>query len=154
MVQETWRRTELAPSEVAQRSGVAVSALHFYERQGLITSRRTEGNQRRYRRAVLRRIAFIRASQRVGISLTDIREALETLPENRTPTREDWARLSAAWQKELDTRIQRLEMLRDNLTTCIGCGCLSIETCALANPHDQLSELGPGASGLEPDPGR
>lgn len=151
MAQAMWRRTELAPGDVAQRSGIAISALHFYERQGLITSRRTEGNQRRYRRDVLRRVAFIRASQRVGISLGEIREALATLPENRTPTREDWASLSAGWRRNLETRIQRLELLRDNLTTCIGCGCLSIETCALANPHDQLSDLGPGASGLEPN---
>lgn len=154
MAQATWRQAELTPGEAAQRSGVAVSALHFYERQGLIASRRTEGNQRRYRRAVLRRIAFIRASQRVGISLGEIREALDTLPENRTPTREDWARLSAEWHQDLETRIRQLEMLRDNLTTCIGCGCLSLQTCALANPHDELSELGPGASGLDPNPQR
>ena len=136
---------ELTPGEVAARSGVAVSALHFYERQGLIGSRRTAGNQRRYPRETLRRIAFIRASQRVGIPLADIRAALETLPEGKTPGREDWERLSTQWRDDLDRRIAHLVRLRDDLTTCIGCGCLSLDRCTLANPGDTLAERGPGA---------
>jgi MerR family transcriptional regulator, redox-sensitive transcriptional activator SoxR len=137
---------ELTPAQLSQRSGVAVSALHFYEREGLIASRRTSGNQRRYPRETLRRVAFIRISQQVGIPLRTIREALETLPDGRTPTRQDWARLSARWRCELDRRIDTLTKLRDELTGCIGCGCLSLSTCALANPGDRLGELGPGAA--------
>jgi MerR family transcriptional regulator, redox-sensitive transcriptional activator SoxR len=140
---------ELTPGDVAARSGIAVSALHFYERQGLIHSRRTAGNQRRYARETLRRIAFIRASQRVGIPLADIRAALETLPEGRTPGREDWERLSLRWRDDLDRRIAQLVRLRDDLTTCIGCGCLSLDRCALANPGDALAERGPGAHLLD-----
>ena len=136
---------ELTPGELAARGGVAVSALHFYERQGLIRSRRTAGNQRRYPRETLRRVAFIRVSQRVGIPLAEIRAALETLPEGRTPGREDWARLSARWRDDLDGRIAQLERLRDDLTSCIGCGCLSLDRCALANPDDALAARGPGA---------
>jgi MerR family transcriptional regulator, redox-sensitive transcriptional activator SoxR len=142
---------ELTVGEVATRSGVAVSALHFYERNGLISSTRTAGNQRRYTRDTLRRVAFIRASQRVGIPLAKIREALDRLPYERTPTRRDWARLSAAWRAELDTRIAQLQALRDDLTDCIGCGCLSLRTCRLANPSDMLADEGPGARRL-PDP--
>ena len=145
----TWNRAELTPGQLSQRSGVAISTLHFYERQGLIHSRRTSGNQRRYRRETLRRVAFIRASQRVGISLSEIREALETLPESRTPRRDDWERLSSRWRKDLDTRIEQLMRLRNELTNCIGCGCLSLETCALSNPHDELARLGPGAPRLD-----
>jgi MerR family redox-sensitive transcriptional activator SoxR len=141
-----WTVKELTPGQLSQRSGVAVSALHFYEREGLITSRRTSGNQRRYPRETLRRVAFIRVSQRVGIPLKTIREALDQLPEGRTPTRADWERLSTAWRADLDERIAALVALRDNLTGCIGCGCLSIAACALANPHDRLAELGPGAA--------
>jgi MerR family redox-sensitive transcriptional activator SoxR len=142
---------ELTVGEVAARSGVAVSALHFYERNRLISSTRTAGNQRRYTRDALRRVAFIRASQRVGIPLAKIREALDRLPDERTPTRRDWARLSAAWRAELDTRIAQLQALRDDLTDCIGCGCLSLRTCRLANPSDILADEGPGARRL-PDP--
>jgi len=135
---------ELTVGQVADRSGVAVSALHYYERQGLITSSRTAGNQRRYPRETLRRVAFIRASQRVGIPLARIREALAGLPHERPPTREDWARLSAAWRNELDGRIADLHALRDNLTECIGCGCLSLQSCRLMNPRDVLGRRGPG----------
>ncbi|NGN67500.1 redox-sensitive transcriptional activator SoxR [Streptomyces sp. A7024] len=141
--------TEATIGELADRSGVPHSALRFYEREGLISSRRTSGNQRRYSRDTLRRVAFIRAAQRVGIPLADIRDALALLPEERTPTREDWARLSENWRDELNDRISRLERLRDNLTLCIGCGCLSIDACALANTGDRLGErFGPGARGL------
>lgn len=138
------RTHDLAPGEVARRAGVAVSALHFYEREGLITSVRTVGNQRRYHRDVLRRIAFVRVSQGVGISLADIRAALATLPEGRTPTKADWSRLSRSWRATLDERISRLEKLRDTLDDCIGCGCLSMQSCRLANPGDTLSEYGDG----------
>ncbi|WP_017611594.1 redox-sensitive transcriptional activator SoxR [Nocardiopsis salina] len=135
---------ELTVGQVAERSGVAVSALHFYERKGLIHSRRTSGNQRRYRRDTLRRVSFIRISQRVGIPLARIRQALDQLPDNRTPTRTDWADLSAQWRDELDARIDQLPRLRDDLSDCIGCGCLSLSTCTLSNPDDQLSEDGTG----------
>lgn len=135
---------ELAVGQLAMRSGVAVSALHFYERQGLISSRRTAGNQRRYTRDTLRRIALIRIAQRVGIPLAAVREALAELPDSRTPTREDWQRLSERWRGELEERIHRLHQLRDNFTDCIGCGCLSIDRCGLANADDRLAENGPG----------
>uniref|UniRef100_A0AAU2JNF1 Redox-sensitive transcriptional activator SoxR n=1 Tax=Streptomyces sp. NBC_00049 TaxID=2903617 RepID=A0AAU2JNF1_9ACTN len=131
---------ELTVGQLSARSGAAVSALHFYEAKGLISSRRTSGNQRRYTRDALRRVAFVRAAQRVGIPLASIREALARLPEERTPTREDWARLSEAWRTELDERITRLGRLRDHLTDCIGCGCLSMETCALSNPDDAFGD--------------
>lgn len=144
-----WTAKELTPGQLSERSGVAVSALHFYEREGLISSRRTSGNQRRYRRDTLRRVAFIRISQRVGIPLAEIRAALATLPESRTPTRKDWARLSTQWHADLDRRIEQLIRLRDNLTGCIGCGCLSLRSCALANPHDRLGAAGPGARVLD-----
>lgn len=144
MTQPSWQRAELTPGELAARSGVAVSALHFYERQGLIRSRRTDGNQRRYPREMLRRVAFIRVSQRVGIPLAEIKAALDTLPEGRTPGREDWARLSALWRDDLDRRIEQLVRLRDDLTGCIGCGCLSLDRCALFNPEDRLGEQGTG----------
>jgi MerR family redox-sensitive transcriptional activator SoxR len=135
---------ELTVGQLARRSGVTVSALHFYEAQDLIRARRTAGNQRRYPREMLRRVAFIRASQRVGIPLARIRSALATLPAGRTPTPRDWARLSAAWREDLDDRISRLQHLRDRLTGCIGCGCLSLTTCRLANPDDILGNEGPG----------
>jgi MerR family transcriptional regulator, redox-sensitive transcriptional activator SoxR len=127
-----------------------VSALHFYEAEGLIRARRTTGHQRRYRRDTLRRLAFIRASQRVGIPLRVIKAALDGLPDNRTPNRGDWSRLSAAWRQDLDAKIAELEALRDNLSGCIGCGCLSIDRCRLANPADVLGERGPGAHNLFP----
>jgi MerR family transcriptional regulator, redox-sensitive transcriptional activator SoxR len=139
---------ELTVGQVAQRSGVSVSALHFYEAEGLIHSGRTAGNQRRYPREVLRRVAFIRASQSVGISLRRIRDALDRLPDGRTPSRRDWERLSAAWRVDLDDRIQRLQHLRDRLTGCIGCGCLSLGLCKLINPGDVLGEQGPGPHNL------
>jgi MerR family redox-sensitive transcriptional activator SoxR len=135
---------ELTVGQLARRSGVTVSALHFYEAQDLIWARRTAGNQRRYPREMLRRVAFIRASQRVGIPLARIRSALATLPAGRTPTPRDWARLSAAWREDLDDRISQLQHLRDRLTGCIGCGCLSLTTCRLANPDDILGSEGPG----------
>jgi len=135
---------ELAVGEVAKRSGVAVSTLHFYEAQGLISSRRTAGNQRRYPRQVLRRVAFIRASQGVGIPLRRIKAALDQLPDRRTPTRRDWERLSEDWRSELDDQIDRLQRLRDNLSGCIGCGCLSLDRCKLMNPGDILGRQGPG----------
>jgi MerR family redox-sensitive transcriptional activator SoxR len=127
---------------------VAVSALHFYEAEGLIASRRTAGNQRRYPRDTLRRVAFIRASQRVGIPLRAIKAALAQLPDKRTPTRTDWSRLSQSWRKDLDERIRRLEDLRDQLDGCIGCGCLSIDKCRLYNPDDVRGNEGPGARKL------
>ncbi|MET0457557.1 MAG: redox-sensitive transcriptional activator SoxR [Mycobacterium sp.] len=139
---------ELTPGELSHRSGVAVSALHFYEREGLIASRRTSGNQRRYARETLRRVAFIRMSQRLGIPLSRIREALASLPTDRVPTSKDWARLSAGWRADLDERIVHLQRLRDNLAGCIGCGCLSLKTCTLTNPGDVLAEHGPGAARL------
>lgn len=136
---------ELTIGQLSERSGVAVSALHFYEAKGLLSSRRTGGNQRRYARDSLRRVAFIRAAQRVGIPLAMVREALAQLPDARTPTRADWARLSAAWRGELDARIRQLTTLRDALSDCIGCGCLSMRRCMLANPGDVAATVGPGA---------
>jgi len=139
---------ELTVGQVAERSGVAVSALHFYEAQGLIASRRTAGNQRRYPREVLRRVAFIRVSQGVGIPLRRIKAALDQLPDGRTPTRGDWERLSQAWRDDLDDQIGRLQRLRDNLSGCIGCGCLSLGLCKLMNPDDILGRQGPGPRNL------
>jgi MerR family redox-sensitive transcriptional activator SoxR len=150
MTQVPGTTREMTVGQLAARSGVTVSALHFYEAQGLITARRTTGNQRRYPRAMLRRVAFIRASQRVGIPLSRIRSALDTLPAGRTPTRQDWARLSAGWRRDLDERISQLQDLRDRLTGCIGCGCLSITNCQLANPDDVLGRHGTGPRNLTP----
>jgi len=130
--------------QLAERSGVATSALRYYEEQHLISSERTAGNQRRYAQSTLRRVAFIRSAQRVGLSLDEIRAALSTLPEGRTPTRSDWTRLSRAWRARLDEQIARIERLRDNLDGCIGCGCLSLTACSLMNPGDILAEHGPG----------
>ncbi|AGZ46707.1 redox-sensitive transcriptional activator SoxR [Actinoplanes friuliensis] len=135
---------ELSVGELAARSGVAVSALHFFERQGLIASTRTAGNQRRYRRDTLRRVAFIRIAQRVGIPLKEVGAILALLPDNRTPTREDWARVSECWQAELDRRMRHLEQLRNDFTGCVGCGCMSIDRCPLINPNDKLGREGPG----------
>jgi MerR family redox-sensitive transcriptional activator SoxR len=140
----------LSVGQLSARSGVAVSALHFYEAQGLIYAQRSPGNQRRYARETLRRVGFIRASQAVGIRLRAIKEALEQLPEGRTPTRADWARLSARWQTDLDQRISELQSLRDRLSDCIGCGCLSIDRCRLTNPGDILGSEGAGARRLLP----
>ena len=136
--------------EVAARSGFAASALRFYEREGLITSARSVGGRRMYPRAVLRRLAFVRAARSVGLSLDEVREALATLPDSRTPTRADWARLSRTWRARLDEQIAALEALREGLTSCIGCGCLSLQRCALSNPGDQAGEAGPGARFLPP----
>jgi MerR family redox-sensitive transcriptional activator SoxR len=140
----------LTIGELSHRSGVSTSALRYYESQGLIGSERTSGNQRRYRRAVLRRVAFVRSAQRVGLTLEEIAEALGTLPEGRTPTRADWARLSRSWRPRIDAQIERLERLRDRLDGCIGCGCLSLKTCSLQNPEDEVAPRGPGAVYLEP----
>jgi len=141
----------LTPGEVARRSGVAVSALHFYERKGLIHSVRSSGNQRRYTRDVLRRVAVIKVAQRIGIPLAEIGRALAELPEGRTPNAHDWKRLSARWRQDLDERIRGLTQLRDQLDGCIGCGCLSINACRLRNPLDELSEEGAGPRLLEPE---
>jgi MerR family redox-sensitive transcriptional activator SoxR len=140
----------LTIGDLAARSGVAQSALRYYERLGLIRAARTGGNQRRYERAELRRVAFIRIAQQVGISLADIRTALESLPESRTPTKADWARLSATWRSKLDERIDLLTQLRDELTGCIGCGCLSLQRCRLYNPGDELAAQGTGAQRIIP----
>ena len=141
---------ELTVGRVAERSGVSVSALHFYEANGLITSARSAGNQRRYSRDTLRRVAFIRASQRVGIPLADIRQALDGLPQARTPNAEDWSRLAERWRERLDENIDQLIRLREDLASCIGCGCLSMTACRLTNNKDRLSSEGPGARRLMP----
>jgi MerR family redox-sensitive transcriptional activator SoxR len=135
----------LTIGELSARTGVAASALRFYEAEGLITATRTSGGQRRYTRDTLRRVSFMRIAQQVGLSLDDIRTALASLPENRTPTRRDWERLSSSWRPRLEERIQLLERLRDDLSGCIGCGCLSLTTCPLYNPDDVLAAKGPGA---------
>ncbi|GAB7034477.1 redox-sensitive transcriptional activator SoxR [Streptomyces sp. NPDC021749] len=151
MPQLPYKVHELTVGQLSARSGAAVSALHFYESKGLISSTRTAGNQRRYARDALRRVAFVRAAQRVGIPLAVIRDALAELPDERTPNRDDWARLSQVWRTELDERISQLVELRDRLTDCIGCGCLSLERCGLSNPDDNLGEGGPGARRLRVD---
>jgi len=144
-------RRSLSVGQVAERSGVAVSAIHFYETKGLISSWRSAGNQRRYSRSVLRRIAIIKVAQRAGIPLASIREAFASLPRERTPTAADWHWLSSQWAAELDTRIRCLTQLRDQLDNCIGCGCLSLDSCPLRNPADKLAALGPGPRLLEND---
>ena len=136
---------QLSIGEVARRSGVAPSALRFYEHRGLIASTRTDGNQRRYDRSVLRRIALVQAGRAAGISLVEIRAALAGLPTSRTPSRRDWERLSHRWRDDLDARIETLQALRERLTTCIGCGCLSIDKCDLLNPDDEAAAHGAGA---------
>ncbi|HET8581615.1 MAG TPA: redox-sensitive transcriptional activator SoxR [Jatrophihabitans sp.] len=138
----------LTVSDVARRSGFAPSALRFYEREGLVRATRTSGNQRRYERNVLRRLAFIRAARNVGLSLDEVAAALATLPDGRTPTRADWARLSRSWRHRLDDQIRALQRLRDGLDSCIGCGCLSLKTCAMQNPSDVAATRGPGAAYL------
>jgi len=141
---------ELSVGEVAARSGVAVSTIHFYEAKGLIRGWRSAGNQRRYPRGVLRRVAIIKVAQRAGVPLADIAEALAHLPQDRPPSRDDWAALSAAWKADLDARIQRLTRLRDQLGDCIGCGCLSLGACPLRNPEDALGREGAGPRLLDP----
>lgn len=137
------------PSQLAHRSGVSISALHFYERHQLIHSQRTSGNQRRYPRDTLRRLAVIRAAQQFGVPLASIREAFATLPEGRTPTAADWTQLSAQWQATLDIRIATLLRLRDHLGGCIQCGCLSLEHCQLFNPGDAAGHTQPGTNALQ-----
>ncbi|MCZ8113338.1 MAG: redox-sensitive transcriptional activator SoxR [Alphaproteobacteria bacterium] len=139
----------LGVGDVAQRCGVAVSTLHFYESQGLIRSQRSGGNHRRYPRAVLRRVAVIKVAQRLGVPLAEVAQALAALPDGRTPTARDWARLSARWRDQLDQRITQLTRLRDDLDGCIGCGCLSLRSCRLRNPGDELADQGDGARLLE-----
>ncbi len=135
----------LSIGEVAARAGLTPSALRFYETEGLIAASRTGRGQRRFKRDVLRRIAFVRVAQRVGLTIDEIRDALRTLPDSRTPTKADWERLSRAWRPRLDEHIAVLERLRDQLTSCIGCGCLSFRVCALYNPEDTAARFGAGA---------
>ncbi|MDN5725768.1 MAG: redox-sensitive transcriptional activator SoxR [Propionibacteriales bacterium] len=135
----------LKPGQLAERAGVAVSTLHYYESLGLITSRRTAGNRREYRRDTLRVLAFIRASQRVGISLDRISDALASLPDEGLPTKKDWARISRDWEDDLNERIDHLTALRDKFSNCIGCGCLSLKSCPYSNPDDILGADGKGA---------
>jgi len=142
-------RLELTVGEVARRAGVPVSALHFYEAEGLISSRRSAGNQRRFPRGILRRVAIIKVAQRAGVSLKEIKEALARLPQDRAPTPADWIEMSAGWRDSLDDRIRRLVAIRDQLTSCIGCGCLSLSVCPLRNPGDQLGLNGSGARLIE-----
>lgn len=141
---------DLTIGDTAARSGFATSALRYYEREGLITGTRTSGGQRRYHRDVLRRLAFIRAASNIGLSLDEVREALDSLPSGRVPTRADWTRLSRTWRSRLDEQIRGLEQLRDGLDSCIGCGCLSLKRCALYNPGDVVAARGPGARLLSP----
>ena len=142
----------LSAGQLAARSGVAVSTVHFYEAKGLIKSWRSTGNQRRYSRDVLRRVAIIKIAQRLGLTLSMIKQAIDSLPAGRTPTAKDWKRLSAEWRRELDRRIGLLQKLRGQLDSCIGCGCLSLKTCQLRNPLDTMSEQGSGPRLLEDDP--
>ena len=142
--------TQLTIGHLSERSGVATSAIRFYESRGLIHSVRTTGNQRRYEQSTLRRVSFIKAAQRIGLTLDEIGEAMAMLPENRTPTKADWTRLSRTWRQRLDDQIRRIELLRDRLDGCIGCGCLSLKKCALNNPGDVMASYGTGATYLEP----
>jgi len=136
---------QLTIGTVSERSGLAASAVRYYEDQGLITSERTEGGQRRDPREVLRRLAFVRAAQRVGLSLDEIKTAFASLPTHKAPNKKDWQQLTATWRPMLEDRIRVLEKLRDRVNDCIGCGCLSMENCSLMNPGDELAEEGPGA---------
>lgn len=138
----------LSVGGVARRSGLAVSAIHFYERKGLIAADRTGGNQRRYGRDVLRRLALIRAAQEVGLPLSEVAEALQALPAGRTPTPADWRRIATGWAERLDARIRLLQRLRHDLDGCIGCGCLSMKRCNLVNPADALAKEGTGGVAL------
>lgn len=137
-------QAQLAIGALSERTGVAPSALRFYEAEGLISSTRSDGGQRRYTRATIRRVSFIRVAQELGLTLGEIREALSTLPDGRTPTEKDWARLATAWRPRIDAQIRMLERLRDKLDGCIGCGCLSMRSCALLNPGDEAAQAGPG----------
>lgn len=140
----------LTIGQLSERAGVATSAIRFYESKGLIRSTRTAGNQRRYEQSTLRRVSFIRAAQRVGLTLEEIAEALAELPQNRTPTKADWHKISREWRPRLDEQIRRIELLRSRLDSCIGCGCLSLKSCALMNPGDIAAAQGRGAVLLEP----
>lgn len=142
---------QLTIGELSARSGIAASALRFYEQVGLITADRTAGNQRRYQRHMLRRVAFVRAAQRVGLTLDEIAEALSSLPAGRTPTKGDWERVSRAWTRRLDQQIADLERLKSRLNRCIGCGCLSLRTCTLSNPDDEQGSFGAGPAWLATD---
>lgn len=142
--QDRWLR----PGQVAERAGVAISTLHYYEERGLITSRRTAGNRREYRRDTLRVIAFVRAAQRVGVSLDRIKDAIDQLPGDAPPTKRDWARISRQWRDELTERIELLTKLRDEFSNCIGCGCLSLRACPYSNPDDILGTRGTGPQRL------
>lgn len=142
--------TLLTIGQLSERAGVATSAIRFYESQGLIHSTRTAGNQRRYEQSTLRRVAFIKAAQRIGLSLEEVGEALATLPDNRTPTKSDWHRISREWRPRLDEQIKRIELLKAKLDGCIGCGCLSMKSCWLYNPDDVAATRGKGAVLLEP----
>jgi len=139
----------LSVGQVAKRCGVKVSTLHFYEDKGLIHSTRNAGNQRRYRKDVLRRVSLIKAAQKMGITLEEVRQALEKLPDNRTPNQKDWQKLASAWKKELNARIAYLEKMRDYMTGCIGCGCLSMTRCPIYNADDKLAAQGSGPVILE-----
>lgn len=139
------QQANLTVGYVAKRCGVKVSTLHFYEEKGLIRSWRNQGNQRRYKRDVLRRIAVIKAAQKIGINLDSIMQTFKALPEERTPSKEDWAKLSKAWRQQLDERIEYMTKLRDSVTGCIGCGCLSLDKCPIYNPQDEVSQRGSGA---------
>eukprot|EP01035_Chromulina_nebulosa_P013465 gene13465-17877_t len=141
----TKKNPALSVGDVAKRSGMAVSAIHFYERKGLISASRTEGNQRRYERDVLRRLALIRAAQQVGIPLSEVGEAMAGLPAGRTPTPKDWRQIASRWAETLEKRLILLQRLRDNLDSCIGCGCLSMRHCHLVNPGDALEATGASA---------
>jgi len=154
MPDETLTPALLSVGELAARGGVAVSALHYYESRGLIQAQRSGGNQRRYPRAALRRVAFIRAAQQLGVGLAEIAEALAALPQQRTPTKADWTRLSSRWREQLDARIAALQALRDRLDGCIGCGCLSLKACALYNPEDSCAQQGSGPQRLPLPPQR
>ncbi|HVM34471.1 MAG TPA: redox-sensitive transcriptional activator SoxR [Actinomycetota bacterium] len=138
----------LSVGEVAERSGFAPSAIRYYEREGLVPAERSAGGQRRFNRSVLRRLAFISAARHVGLSLDEIRAALESLPRSRTPTGTDWTRISKRWRQRLDGEIDALIALRDGLDSCIGCGCLSLKRCAISNPRDVAARYGPGAAYL------
>jgi MerR family transcriptional regulator, redox-sensitive transcriptional activator SoxR len=147
---------ELSIGAVSERTGVAPSALRFYEAEGLIHATRSDGGQRRFARETLRRVSFVRVAQQVGLSLDEIRTALASLPDNRTPTERDWEQLSTAWRPRIDAQIRMLARLRDRLDKCIGCGCLSMRHCGLLNPGDAVAERGPGPRYVlddEPAPG-
>ncbi|WP_214402487.1 redox-sensitive transcriptional activator SoxR [Pseudonocardia lacus] len=140
----------LTIGEVVRRSGFPASALRYYEREGLLSTTRTSGGQRRYERSVLRRLAFIRAARTIGVGLDEVRDALARLPDGRTPNKADWTRLSRAWRGRLDEQIAALEAMRDGLDSCIGCGCLSLQRCKLSNPEDWIASRGPGAQIFPP----